>query len=179
MLGAIVIGAVVKLVRLRALWRLVHVSWGQALIAWATFLATLLLSPRIDLAVLLGMGLAATVHVYREASRLSVETRMDDDTMTRAPAGVLFYASADAFSDVFNEAVAEHPSVRSLVLDLEGLGRIDLPGAMELKTFIWDAEQAGIDVEIINVPAHAEGILERVSAVLEAEGDGRPRPMTG
>ncbi len=178
-LGAIVIGAVVKLVRLRALWRLVHVSWGQALIAWATFLATLLLSPRIDLAVLLGMGLAATVHVYREASRLSVETRMDDDTMTMAPEGVLFYASADAFSDVFNEAVAEHPSVRSLVLDLEGLGRIDLPGAMELKTFIWDAEQAGIDVEIINVPAHAEGILERVSAVLEAEGDGRPRPMTG
>ncbi len=175
-LGAIVIAAVLKLVRIRALWRLIRVSWGQAVIAWSTFLATLLLSPRIDLAVLLGMALAAAVHMYREASRLSVETHIDGATMTMEPEGVLFYASADAFSEAFSDAVAENPVVRRLVLDLEGLGRIDLPGAMELKTFIWDAEAAGIEVEIVNTPAHAEGILERVTTVLEAEG-GRPRPM--
>lgn len=176
-LGAIVIAAVLRLVRVRALWRLTNVSWGQAAIAWVTFIATLLLSPRIDLAVLVGMGLAAGVHIYREASRLHIKTHFEDETLTMEPEGVLFYASADAFSRAFDDEVDKHPTVERLVIDLEGLGRIDLPGALELKTFLWDAENAGIATEIVNVPVHASGILDRVARVLDAAGGRRPDPI--
>ncbi len=65
-LGAIVISAVVKLIAVGRLGRLIHFSLPQALIAWTTFAATLLLAPRIERAVLLGIGLAILVHLWRE-----------------------------------------------------------------------------------------------------------------
>jgi SulP family sulfate permease len=57
-LGAIVIVAVAGLLRLRPLIRLWSLSLPQAIIAWATFLATILLSPRLDIAVLIGVALS-------------------------------------------------------------------------------------------------------------------------
>ena len=176
-LGAIVVAGVVRLVKLRSLWRLFEISWGQGIIAVATFVATLVLSPRIDLAVLFGMGLAAAVHISREASRLSVATEIDGDVLTMEPTGVLFYASAQAFARSFNEAIADHPDITRLVIDLEGVGRLDLGGTMELKTLVWDAEEAGLTVELTNIPRHAQGVITRAERFIEEEGGGRPNPM--
>ena len=47
-------------------------------------------------------------------------------------------------------------------LRLDGLGRIDLTGALALKTLIDDARGAGLDVAVEGSPAHAERILDRV-----------------
>ncbi len=55
-LGAIVIMGVGRMVRLPEMIRLIRVTWGQSVIAWVTFAATLVLSPRVDLAVLIGVA---------------------------------------------------------------------------------------------------------------------------
>jgi SulP family sulfate permease len=65
-LGAIVIAAVSNLIRFPELIRLRRYSRPQAYIAWLTFGLTLMLSPRIDMAVLLGVGLAIAHHLRRE-----------------------------------------------------------------------------------------------------------------
>lgn len=60
----------------------------------ATFLATLALAPRIERGVLLGVGLAVAVHLWREL-RLHVEADLTaDGTLHLRPQGVLYYASA-------------------------------------------------------------------------------------
>ena len=149
------------------------------MIALFTFVATLALAPRIDLAVLLGMAAAAGVHLIREASRLSVETEADGSTLTMRPSGVLFYASSQAFAREFNENLAQFPDVTRVVIDLEGVGRLDLPGTMQLKTVAWDAEQAGLEVDIVNVPEHAAGVMSRAQRFIEESGGGRPNPLVG
>ncbi|MBT8405024.1 MAG: sodium-independent anion transporter, partial [Gemmatimonadetes bacterium] len=65
-LSAIVISAVASLVKLRPLLRLIKISPLQAMVGWATFGFTLILAPRVDQAVLLGVVLALGVHAWRE-----------------------------------------------------------------------------------------------------------------
>ena len=62
-LGAVIVSAVVNLVKLGELARLWRVARFQALTAYATFVLTLLLALRIDYAVLLGVGSAFALHL--------------------------------------------------------------------------------------------------------------------
>lgn len=160
-LGATVIVAVARLIRIDQLIEVTRVSWGQGAVAWGTAAATLVLAPRIDLAVLIGVGLAAMVRVAREVARVDVKATVDGVRLTLAPTGVLFYASADLLETTLSDALAAHPAAEVLVVDLERLRRIDYTGAMALKTFAADARGAGLEVEFRNVPGHASAITER------------------
>ncbi|MDH3500533.1 MAG: SulP family inorganic anion transporter, partial [Acidimicrobiia bacterium] len=53
-LGAIVVVAVSGLLKIPEMIRLLRVSWGQSFVAWVTAVATILLSPRVDLAIIVG-----------------------------------------------------------------------------------------------------------------------------
>jgi len=159
-LAAIVIVAVVRLIRVTTMVRLIAQTWGQAFVAWVTFLATLLLAPRIDLGVIIGLLVAAAVHFRRE-TKISVTTSLEGSSLVLSPSGVLFYGSAPRLDEVFSKQLSDHPDIEHVIVDLEGLGRIDYTGALALKAFIDDAENAGLDVAVRNVPRHAEGTLNR------------------
>jgi SulP family sulfate permease len=75
-LGAIVISAVIKLVRFGPLLGMLRYSRPEAFVAWTTFVSTLALSPRVDHAVLLGIGCAVFVHLWREL-RVHVRTHFE------------------------------------------------------------------------------------------------------
>ena len=160
-LGAVVIAAVSKLVRLRELWAFKNLSRPQALLAWATFVLTLLLAPRIDYALLSGIGLAVAIHLWRE-QRLVVRWRFEADTLTILPLGVLWFGSAFRLEDSLSDALAEHPQAERMVLDVGGLGRIDLSGALAIKQMLSDAAEAGLGVTLENVPPFAEKWLTRL-----------------
>lgn len=159
-LAAIVIVAVVRLVRLRTMTRLIGQTWGQAFVAWATFVATLALSPRIELGVIVGVALAAAVHLRRE-TLIRVSTEKEDGVLILRPSGVLFYGSAARLDETFATELAAHPEIESVVVDLEGLGRIDYTGALALKEFLDDAAAAGLETAVRDIPKHAEGTLNR------------------
>lgn len=160
-LGAIVIAAVVKLASLGRLIELTRVSLPQAAVAWATFGATLALAPHIERAVILGVGLAIVVHLWRELS-VQVATDYDEETLRLAPQGVLFFATAPGLEAALITQLAAHPSATRLVVDLAQLGRIDYSGAMALKNVLEEAEHAGLATEMTRVPPQARRILTRV-----------------
>jgi SulP family sulfate permease len=162
-LGAIVITAVFNLIRpwqLLELWRYSH---PQATIALLTFGLTLGLAPRVDLAVLIGIGLAVAQHLRRE-QQLVFEHWVDDDRQILhcKPLGVLWFGSAPLLEEQFIRLLAEHPDVRAVQWHLGGVGRIDLSAAMLLQQLIANAQQAGLDVELIEVPPMAKSWVARV-----------------
>jgi SulP family sulfate permease len=162
-LATIVIIAVLPLLAwapLREFWRC---SRPQAAVAAGTFLITLALAPRVDQAVLIGIGLAVGVHLWREL-HLQVPSWTEGDTLHLRPRGVLFFASAPPIEATFGDLLAGHPDAKALVLHCDGLGRIDLTGALALRGVLEEARLAGVSVRLSDVPPHAHRILSRVVA---------------
>ena len=159
-LSAIVIAAIAGLVDVRGLARLLGLSGAQAVVGIATFALTLMLAPRIDLAVLAGVGLSAVVHMLRER-RLDIEVEDERTVISMWPRGVLWFASANDLERVFLEHV-EGSEADHLVIHMGGLGRVDLSGALVLAQLVGDAEEAGVEVEFVEVPEHARRVLRKV-----------------
>lgn len=162
-LGAIVISAVAKLIRLSPLWNMWKDSRPQTAVLWTTFALTLILSPRIDIAVITGIGLGVLIHLWREI-RVGVESSFDGQTLQLKPNGVLYFGSAPQLNEALLALLAEHPGAVSVEFDLGNLGRIDYTGAMVLKSVSEQAETAGLEVDFRNVPAQTRRILGRVVA---------------
>jgi SulP family sulfate permease len=160
-LGAVVIVAVAPLLAPGPLRRCWDYSRPQALVAVATFVVTLGLAPRIDRAVLIGVGLAVAVHLWREL-HVQVPSWTEPGVLHLRPRGVLFFASAPPIEKTFGDLLAAHPDARRLVVHCDGLGRIDLTGALALRAVLAEARLAGVAVELVGVPPHAERLVSRV-----------------
>lgn len=162
-LAAAIIATVLSLLDVRGLVTMHRHSRPQAAIAWATFALTLLLAPRIEEAVLIGVGLGVAVHLWRER-HVEVRRRFEDGTLLLEPMGVLFFGSAPQLDDALVAELAAHPEARRLVLDLRHLGRIDYAGALVVRRVAEEADQAGLAVEIRGLPPRGGGVLRRVLA---------------
>lgn len=160
-LGTIVIVAVVNLMRFRPLLRLWHVSVPQAVVAWGTFLATVALAPRLDLAVMLGVGLSVLVLLAR-LLELDVDVRAEDGTVVLEPRGVLWFGTAQKLDAALTDALAEHPESTALVVELGRLGRIDTTGALVLRSVLDQAGRAGLSAEVRAVPPQSQALARRV-----------------
>jgi SulP family sulfate permease len=160
-LGAIVISAVVKLIRLSPLITMWKYSKPQSAVLWVTFALTLTLSPRIDLAVIIGIGLGITIHLWRELA-VHVETAFADHELRLRPAGVLYFGSAPQLNEALLGQLAAHPDAERVIFDLASLGRIDYTGALVLKSVYDECERAGLAVAFEHVPPQTRRILDRV-----------------
>jgi SulP family sulfate permease len=134
-LGAIVIVAVTPLLTLRPMRALWDYSRPQAVIAAATFAITLALAPRVDRAVLVGVVLAIGVHLWRELN-VTVPSWTEGSVLHLRPGGVLYFASAPAMEAALTRLLEEHPDAVRLVVHCGGLGRIDLTGALALRSVL-------------------------------------------
>ncbi|MDP9428923.1 MAG: SulP family inorganic anion transporter [Actinomycetota bacterium] len=176
-LAGLVVAAALPLLDPRVFTRQWQLSRLQAGVAVATFLATLAFAPRIERGVLVGVGLAIAVHLWREL-RLHVPAELaDDGTLHVRPQGVLYYASAPALQDVLVDVVARHPAARRMVLHLNGLGRIDLSGMLTIRGVLEDLR---LPVVVVDVPEHSRRLVSRVlpQTCLGADGGGRASERT-
>lgn len=156
-LAAIIISAVCYLVDLRSIFNMLMTSRLQGLVASFTFILTIVLAPRIDLAVLAGIGLSIFVHLWRER-RIKVISSYIGDTLTLTPIGVLFFGSAPSLSEALMFELAKHKDTQRLILDLRKVGRIDYTGALALQQVASDAERSGLEITIIP-GLHLQGML--------------------
>ena len=179
-LAGLVVAAALPLLDPRVFTRQWRLSPLQAGVAVATFGATLAFAPRVERGVLVGVGLAIAVHLWREL-RLHVPAELSDDrTLHVRPQGVLYYASAPSLQDRLVDVVARHPDARRMVLHLSGLGRIDLSGMLMIRAVLSDLD---LPVTVSDVPEHSRRLVARVlperCLVPDAdrsgpgEGDGR------
>jgi SulP family sulfate permease len=160
-LGAIVISAVLGLMRFRPLFRLWRVSVPQAVIAWGTFLATVLLTPRLDWAVLVGIGLSIVVFLWR-AMQLEIDVTATDGTLRFVPRGVLWFGTAQRLDTALVDALAAHPDAVRLHVQLERLGRIDTTGAMVLRSVLDQARDAGLEATVDGIPPQSQQLTDRI-----------------
>jgi SulP family sulfate permease len=159
-LAAIVITAVLSLIRLRRMAVLWRVSRPQFAVAWTTFALTLLLAPHVERAVIAGVALALAVHLVRELS-LRIEVTMTAETLEVRPTGVLWFATAHDLEERLIGLLGQHREATRLRLVLDRLGRIDLTGAMALERLLDDARASGMEVELVDAPPQARGLLAR------------------
>jgi SulP family sulfate permease len=160
-LAGIVIASVLSLLRFRALWALWRVSWVQACVGWGTFAATLLLAPRIDIAVLGGIGASLFVFVCR-ALRLDIEESVEGPLLRLKPRGVLWFGTAQRLSAALQDALPQHPEVTAVEIDLSHIGRIDITGALVLSTMLAETRDSGLAAEVVNIPPRSRALTNRV-----------------
>jgi SulP family sulfate permease len=75
---------------------------------------------------------------------------------------VLWFGSAARLEETFLRLVSEHPQATSLVVHLDGLGRIDITGALALRSTLQEARQAGLAVEIVDVRPRWQPLVDRI-----------------
>ena len=160
-LAAVVIVSVVPLIRLDRIAEIGRLSLPQVGIALTAFALTLALAPHVEWAIVAAILLSIAVHLWREL-RLDLVATSCGDLLELAPEGVLWFGTARSLEDRFVDLLAEHPDARRLVVRTDHLGRIDLTGALQLKTLVEDARAAGLSVSLEGAPAHATRLLRRV-----------------
>ena len=157
-LAAIVIGAIMNLIRIPPMLRLRRYSTPQFVVAGITFVLCLTLAPRIDLAILIGVLLSMSIHLARELA-IEVDGVYGGGVLHLTPHGVLWFGSASIFEERVLEVLAAYPQTKKIVIHFEGLGRVDLSGAFVLSRLVDDMRQAGIEVEVKDVPPQARRIV--------------------
>ncbi len=157
-LGAAIVAAIWRLLAPGPLFELWRLSFPQAAIGTVTFLLTLALAPRIELAVVAGIGLSVAVHLWREREQ-SVESWSEGERLTLRPMGVMWFGSAPGFRRAIADELDLHPEARELVIDLSGLGRLDLSGALVLKAALAAARSRGITMRVERVPPQIRRIM--------------------
>ncbi len=157
-LGAIVVGAVLKLINWRGLYGLLGQSRAQAIVGVGTLAATLISAPRVERGVLVGIALALGVHLYREMT-VSAESLREHDTLRITPHGVLWFASVPRVERSIRQELAEHAEVSHVVVDLRAVSRLDYGGAASLARIVEELRSAEVQVDIVNVnPGARRGV---------------------
>jgi sulfate permease, SulP family len=160
-LAAIVISAVLGLIRLGRVLRLWKVSRPQFAVAATTFALTLILAPHIEQAVVAGVVLSVLIHLLREIS-MRIEVTIRDATLEIRPHGVLWFGNAQAVEERLITVLEQHRDIPRVRLVLNGLGRIDVSGAIALYNLIEDAAQAGLEVSVEGIPPQAQDMVDRL-----------------
>jgi SulP family sulfate permease len=166
-LGATIMVAVRELITIEPFLEYKRYARLQFAVASATLLLAIALAPRVEWAVIAGVALAVGAHLWREV-RLSIPAWTSDGTLHLAPKGVLYFASAPSLESAFSNLLSEHPEAIRVLVHLDGLGRIDLTGALVLRALLEDARQAGLEATLIDIPPPAAKIVSRV---IEGRGD--------
>ncbi len=159
-LAAVIIGAVVRLIRVQPLIDVWRRSLPQAIIAWTTLMSTLLWTPHVERGVLLGVALSIGIHLWREL-RVDLETWEDGGTLHLRPQGVLWFGVAQSVEDRVVALLSTYPHARRLVLHLDGIGRLDLTGAMSLRHIIDTVRENGLESEVVDY-AHTTRLVDAV-----------------
>ena len=160
-LSGLVIGAVVSLVDVRT--PLLYWRWSkpQLAVGLVTFLSTIVLAPRVERGVILGVLAALAVHLWREM-RVGVPASVEDGALHLRPSGVLYFGSTPAVERALNQHMADHPDIDRVVVHLDAVGRLDLTGALMLRDLLEEAESGGRTLEIQGARAHAARLLTRI-----------------
>lgn len=179
-LSAIVLASVLGLFEVQPLVNLWRISKPQFAVAAVTLALTVLLSPHIEQAVVLGVLFAVGVHLWREF-QIQVEARADGLVLHLHPQGVLWFGSAEVLKAAALDLVAAHPDAVEVKLHMDRLGRVDLTAALVLEGLIDDLEEAGLEVTVVDIhPKTARalrGVLARARLHAMRRGEEEEEPM--
>ncbi|WMP16056.1 SulP family inorganic anion transporter [Thiothrix lacustris] len=160
-LGAVIIMAVINLITIKPIKRAWRVERHDGIAAVVTFLATLLFAPHLEVGILSGILLSLGLFLYRTMRPRFVEVaRHEDGTMREACLhglqtsdsvvvyrfdGDLYFANTGYLEGKMLNNIASKPKLKVLVLDMEGVGRVDATGDAMLEKMVDRLRATGID----------------------------------
>lgn len=166
-LAAVIIMAVVNLIKIAPIKHAWKVEPHDGIVAVVTFVATLAFAPHLDKGILLGVVLSLGLFLYRTMSPNLVEVARDvDGTMRDAKAhnlktsdtvavyrfdGDLYFANTGYMEGKLLNNVAQKPSLKVLVLDMESIDQVDSTGEEMLEKLSDRLKSAGIEFYIARV----------------------------
>ncbi len=143
-LAAVIISAVINLVRIKQIKYALRVHKHDGFIAILTFVLTLILAPHLEQSIFVGVVLSLGLFMYRTMRpHISVLSRHADGTLRDAQVnilktcphisvlrfeGPLFFASAMYFEAKVLERVAAKPDLKFIIIDAEAITDIDATG---------------------------------------------------
>ena len=142
-LGAIVIGAVIGLVQPVAMIRLWQGSKTEAALAWITFIATLALTPAVQWAVLLGVGLTGIVHFARP---LALRSSHNGATTTVRPVGLVWLGSYRSFERQLRTIIDE--GNRDVIVDFGNDHTLDPTVEAMIERVATELEPRGMNLRV-------------------------------
>lgn len=186
-LAAIVMVAVLGLIKPRAFTRLWRISRVEAATAGATFAITLLTAPELYWGVLAGVLMGLSHFLYQRLHPRIIEVGQHADGSLRdrhlwklpplAPHtyalrmdAALDFATAAEFERTIGEHLAAHPDTRHVCLLAQAINRIDATGVDTFLKLIAQWQLRGITL-------HISGMKLPVEQVLVRSGDFHPGPQ--
>jgi len=160
-LAGIVAASVVSLLHpgpFRELWRF---SRPQFAIAAATFVSTLALAPRVERGLMVGVVLSLGMHLWRELV-VKLESWQEGETLHIRPQGVLYFGSAPSLQTAVLSRIDSHDEVKCVLIHLDRLGRLDLTGAMALRSLLQELESGGTRALVDGPPPQAQPLVDRI-----------------
>ena len=181
-LAAVVVAAVLGLVKPRALLRIARIDRIEAAIALVTFAVTLASSPRIYWGVLTGVILGLAHFLYMRLHPRIIEVGLHPDGSLRdrhlwqleplgsdlyalRMDGELDFASSTSFEEALVDHIAAHPRTKHVVLFAQPVNRIDATGVetfMQLREML---EERGITLHISGIKLPVERVLHKGGAL--------------
>ena len=186
-LAAIVVAAVVGLLKPREFLRLWHISRVEAVIAAITFCITIAAAPALYWGVLSGVLMALSYFLYQRLHPRIIEVGLHADGSLRdrqlwalpalAPhtyalrmdAG-LDFATASQFERNVTEYLTAHPHTRHVCLFAHAINRMDATGAEAFARLVSQLHQR-------RVTLHLAGMKLPVEKMLQAAGTLVPHPL--
>lgn len=166
-LGAIVLGAASSLVKPKRLLMLWQRTRTQALLAWATAASVLLFTPRVERAVLLGIGLTVLLHFARQF-RMH-HTHGEDGSVTVKPTGLLWMATDTHFEKGLRDAA--EASAGGVTVDFAKTPFLDDAAIDAMNSVAEDLSSDGHELDWSDPPAGSERMLRGVHKLGSDEAD--------
>jgi SulP family sulfate permease len=181
-LSAIVVAAVINLVKPATFMRIARIDRIEAAIAFVTFAVTLATAPRIYWGVLTGVVLGLAQFLYQHLHPRIIEVGLHPDGSLRdrhlwkldllgphvyamRMDGELDFASATSFEEAIVDHIAAHPNTQHVVLFAQPINRIDATGIetfVQLRTMLQDH---GITLHISGIKLPVERVMKKAGAL--------------
>ncbi len=185
-LAAIVLVAVLGLIKPREFLRLWQISRVEALIAGTTFTITLLASPRLYLGVLTGVLMALTHFLYQRLHPRIIEVGLHPDGSLRdrhhwrlpplakrlyalRMDAALDFATSSSFEQAILEHLSSHPGTQHVCLFAQPINRIDATGVNVFSKVSAQLQLRGIMLHLSGMKLPVEKTLRRAGALQGGE----------
>ena len=178
-LAAVIMYTIFKLLNIKAIIRAFRVSLHEGWVASLTFIMTLLLAPRIEIAVILGILMSLIVYLndtrrpkFTEIIRNQKGELVDADhsntddqycyliSLIRV-GGSLYFANASYFEERILQLITQRPKLRYIIVDCISINKIDASGLEALVKVAEHLEQAGIELWFTRVRVNVMHVLKR------------------
>jgi SulP family sulfate permease len=176
-LAAIIIVAVIGLVDFKAMVHAWKIDFSDGLSGLITFLATLYFAPNMVIGILVGAGLALSLHLYKTMKpRVAVLGLHDDGSMRDADLhslpideksplirfdGRLYFASVSYFEDAVLGVLNRFPEANYIIISADGINAIDASGEAMLHDLIPRLRASGVEMLFVGLKHQVETVINR------------------